>query len=255
MKPASYLQILAWDSDFFGVRIARADAEMLTKKSVGTLIAESIEHEVACLYLLLNAADNSKIKLAEMNGFHLVDIRVTLAHSIQPELSPWVSSSSAIRLAAADDISHLRSIAAANHTDSRFYSDGNFPAKLCDELYATWIEKSCNGYADVVLVADREGTASGYTSCHINKDGSGQIGLVGVSSCCQGAGLGRGLINESLRWFASAGCSRVEVVTQGKNIGAQALYQKNGFFTCGLQLWYHKWLRSEENRCTLETRK
>jgi hypothetical protein len=30
-------------------------------------------------------------------------------------------------------------------------------------------------------------------------------------------------------------------VTQGKNIAAQRLYQKNGFLIRDLQLWYHKW--------------
>lgn len=243
MKADSYLQLLEWDSAFFGKKIARAAVEKITKDSVNALIAESNANQVDCLYLLLDADESDKIRLSEESGFQLVDIRVTLTRSIQPEPSPWSSSSTSIRLAVEGDIGMLRSIAAANHGDSRFYSDGRFPAKLCDELYATWIEKSCKGYADAVLVAVRNGEASGYISCHINKDGSGQIGLVGVSSICQGAGLGRALIDESLRWFASAGGNRIEVVTQGKNIGAQRLYQKSGFLTDRLQLWYHKWFQ------------
>lgn len=246
MKTDSLLQILEWDSAFFGKKIARAIAEKITKDSVNTLIADSIAKKVDCLYLLLDVDEQDKIRVAEKNGFHLVDLRITLARSLQPETSPWISSSTGIRTATEKDIAPLRSIAATNHTDSRFYSDGNFPVSSCDELYATWIEKSCTGYADAVLVAEKEGIASGYTSCHINKDGSGQIGLVGVSSSCQGEGLGKGLINESLRWFASAGCKRVEVVTQGKNVGAQRLYQKSGFLTSSIQLWYHRWFNGQE---------
>jgi dTDP-4-amino-4,6-dideoxy-D-galactose acyltransferase len=238
------LQILEWDSNFFGKKIARANVEKLTENSLHSLLSESIKSEVDCLYLLLNAADKSKVKLAEMNGFHLVDIRVTLARSIEPELSPWVSPSSAIRLAKADDIINLRSIAAANHKDSRFYSDGNFPAELCDELYATWIEKSCNGYADAVLVADRGEGAIGYTSCHIRENGVGNIGLVGISDKCQGQGLGKLLLAEALSWFAANGVKKVEVITQGKNIGAQRLYQKCSFMTAAMELWFHKWLQS-----------
>lgn len=244
MKTNSLLQILEWDSAFFEKRIARAITEKITKDSVSTLIDESIAEKVNCLYFLLNADEQDKIRIAEINGFHLVDLRVTLARSLQPEPSPWSSSSTAIRLANEEDITALRAIAKTNHTDSRFYSDGNFPPDLCDELYATWIEKSCKGYADAVLVIERDKVATGYTSCHINPDGSGQIGLVGVSNSCQGSGLGKLLINESLRWLASSGCNKVEVITQGKNIRAQRLYQNNGFLTSRLQLWYHKWFQN-----------
>ena len=32
------------------------------------------------------------------------------------------------------------------------------------------------------------------------------------------------------------------LVTQGRNLYAQRLYQKAGFFTKGTELWYHKWI-------------
>jgi ribosomal protein S18 acetylase RimI-like enzyme len=31
------------------------------------------------------------------------------------------------------------------------------------------------------------------------------------------------------------------VVTQGRNIASQRLYQKHGFVTQSIQLWYHRW--------------
>jgi len=35
------------------------------------------------------------------------------------------------------------------------------------------------------------------------------------------------------------------VVTQGRNLAAQRLYQRNGFVTASLQLWYHRWFPRE----------
>lgn len=241
MSDTPLIQFLEWDSDFFCKRIATVCTEAITRGLLEAAVQNSLEQRIDCLYLLLDPEENSTVREAEENGFRLADIRVTLSKTITPDKSIWRPLSSNIRLSKSEDIPSLSLIAAAGHTDSRFYSDPGFPNELCDKLYATWIEKSCNGYAQAVLVADQHGEAAGYTSCHINPDGSGQIGLVGVGKEFQGRGLGNSLISESLRWFASQGCSTVFVVTQGKNVGAQRLYQKNGFLTDCLEIWFHRW--------------
>ncbi len=238
------LQYLEWDSAFFGLRIGKAANSRLTAEAMAELTVACHEQRIDCLYLLVDPSETTTIRFAEDDGFHLVDIRVTLDCKLPAGHPPWHSSTSGIRLAIDADIAALRPIAAANHRDSRFYQDGGFSPERCDELYATWIEKSCNGYADAVLVADCGEGAVGYLSCHIRDNGVGNIGLVGISSARQGKGLGRLLLTESLRWFAAAGITQVEVVTQGRNLAAQRLYQKSGFLTSSLQLWYHRWFQS-----------
>tara|TARA_Y100000031_G_C7967214_1_gene268715 strand:- start:160 stop:300 length:141 start_codon:yes stop_codon:yes gene_type:complete len=37
-------------------------------------------------------------------------------------------------------------------------------------------------------------------------------------------------------------CSKVFVVTQGRNYAAQRLYLNVGFLTKETELWYHKWI-------------
>jgi ribosomal protein S18 acetylase RimI-like enzyme len=49
------------------------------------------------------------------------------------------------------------------------------------------------------------------------------------------------LTEAALAWFCAQGLQRAQVVTQGRNIAAQRLYQKCGFRTGEIALWYHRW--------------
>jgi dTDP-4-amino-4,6-dideoxy-D-galactose acyltransferase len=154
----------------------------------------------------------------------------------------------AIRSAREADIPALRALAAASHTASRFFADGSFDRARCAELYAVWIEKSCRGWADRVLVAEHEGRIAGYLSCHVRDGSRGEIGIVAVAPEAQGRGLGAQLVDASVEWFAERELARVTVVTQGRNTGAQRLYQSRGFRTSSVHLWHHLWFDPETVR-------
>jgi dTDP-4-amino-4,6-dideoxy-D-galactose acyltransferase len=143
-------------------------------------------------------------------------------------------------LAREEDFSALRTIAREGHRDTRFYFDEHFDRAKCDLLYETWIENSFKGYAQAVLVAEVEGKAVGYITCHLDREQS-QIGVVGVAAGYQGAGLGTKLVQHFLAWSIREGARKANVVTQGRNVAAQRLYQRNGFVTASFQLWYHRW--------------
>jgi len=135
----------------------------------------------------------------------------------------------------------LCALARVSHTDTRFFFDGGFEAERCHALYQTWIEKSSNGYADAVWVAETERGPSGYVSCHLSAEGTGRIGLLAVHSEERGRGLARQLVSRALEYFGCKGMTSASVVTQGRNIAAQRLYQRCGFVTDSIQLWYHRW--------------
>ena len=196
-----------------------------------------------CLYLLADFSDRETIRVAEDHGFRLMDLRVLLDRPLGDDVP---AAAPEIRAWKPDDLPMLHKIARGSYHDSRFYFDEQIPDALCDGLYETWIEKSCHGYAEQVLVAEQEGAAAGYISCHI-RDGVGDIGLVGVDERAQGRGLGRALVMASLDWFKSQGLERVTVVTQGRNIPAQRLYQRCGFMTRAVDLWYHRWFTTQED--------
>lgn len=231
---------LDWDSAFFARNIARLTVERLTEDTAAQARAWCECNRIDCLYFLADATDPTTVSSAENNGFHLMDVRLTLERQLK-DIPPTSPIPCAIRLGTALDGLVLGPIASQSHRDSRFYYDPHFPRSRCDALYQTWIEKSLNGYADAVFVAELDGEAVGYLSCHLPSPTAGQIGLFAVGSNGRRRGLGRNLVHESLRWFASKGALRVTVVTQGRNLSAQRLYQGCGFETQSLQLWYHRW--------------
>jgi ribosomal protein S18 acetylase RimI-like enzyme len=208
----------------------------------------SRENRLAGLYFLASSDCPRTIQTALRHGFDLVDVRVTFERSTKgsadlPQLVPLADLE--IRPARIEDIPALQAIARTAHTDTRFFSDPHFPSTRSEALYTTWIELECTGRAQHVLVAaSHAGQALGYISCHLDQTNhQGQIGLVGIDSHSRGKGLGKTLVLAALHWFTRHGAD-ITVVTQGKNITAQRLYQKSGFLIRDLQLWFHKWYPS-----------
>lgn len=231
---------LDWDSQFFGLNVARCLPTTLNPEQMPLILDWCSENQIDCLYFLSESDAPQTVQLVETHGFHLVDIRLTLEKTFSaPPPDPQDMD---IHTSQTADIPLLRKIASHSFTESRFYYDGHFPTERCDELYATWIEKSCSGYADSVWVIEVQGQPAGFISCHCYPDdGRGQIGLFGIDTAARGQGLGRRLIQHALHWFHQQGLHHVEVVTQGRSIAAQRAYQQAGFRTSAVQLWYHRW--------------
>ena len=244
--PSSACEFLSWDTEFFGRRIARVCGNTLDEESASSIDAWSVENQIEALYFLARADDPNTIQTAERSGFGLADLRMTyqLAAIERQELvAPQSSARSSIRNAVPGDVAALRAIARTAHSDTRFFNDPHFDREKAGELYETWIELECRGRAGQVLVAVAEAKqAIGYLSCHLDRTNStGSIGLLGVSKNFQRRGIGIGLVQAGLDWFLAQGMQQVTVVTQANNLAAQRLYQRCGFLTQNVQLWYHKW--------------
>lgn len=169
-----------------------------------------------------------------------MDIRLTLR--VAPGNLPQskVPTGTELRPCRESDIEALSTIAAGAHHDTRFYVDGRFGRNRCDALYQLWIAKSCRGWADHVVVAERAGESVGYVTCHKSPD-AGRIGLVGVAQEARGLGIGHAMIGEALRWMSSEGIDEVSVATQARNTPGLSLYQKSGFAVRSIECGFHKW--------------
>ena len=233
--------MLDWDSAFFGRNIARLDPVRVDAAVVEEAIAWCRRWDVDCLYFLADPTDPQTITAVERVGFRSVDIRITYERVLggaRFERPPCV------REVRSGDVAALEAIAAECHTDTRFFFDERFPRAVASDLYRTWIRQSCRQPDGQVLVLEDEatgGAAAGYIACEHGAGQSGQIGLIGLAAGARGRGGGSALVQGALTWFADRSIAQVQVVTQGRNVGAQRLYQKAGFLTRKVELWYHRW--------------
>lgn len=252
-KCSDVCEVLDWDTAFWGFRIARVYGGRLDQDRIVDVDAWCRRHQIQCLYFLARADDADSTIVVEDGGFRLVDVRLEFCHPAREPICEHAAGRSGnnlvvVREARPEDCGVLQGIARESYHDTRFYFDRRFPRPLCDLLYDTWIRRSCDGYADSVLVADMNGEPVGYITCHLDAEGQdGKIGLVGVSAHSQGQGIGRMLVSRAIDWFHFKGVLKVFVVTQGRNLMAQRLYQRCGFVTHKLQLWYHKWYLTPES--------
>jgi len=233
-EPAEYLD---WDSAFFQRRIARVRSGRLSEDLVPAILQWCSERQIDCLYFLADANDPPTVRVAERNGFNFVDIRTTFERS----LDDLPDAPAGVRPAGAADIPELKRLTGRSFSDSRFYSDPLFDREACDALYAVWIERSCHGYADCVLVAELDGKAAGYVTCSLGPAQTGSIGLIAVDAAVRGGGIGQKLLLSALHYFRDRGMMRATVVTQGRNLASQRLYQRHHFLIHSVALWYHRW--------------
>jgi dTDP-4-amino-4,6-dideoxy-D-galactose acyltransferase len=237
-EPQPICTYLHWDSEFFGHKIGRANQRHLDHRSISKLLSWCVENRIECVYLLADSDDPQTSRLVEANEFLLADVRITLERALdQP---PAALTSAIVRPACEGDLEALRAIARTVHRDTRFYFDGHFDRAKCDQFYETWIEKSVRGYARAVFVAEVDGEPVAYITGDLRGD-EAQIGLLGVADGYRGASLGSTLLQHFLSWAAKEGAKRAIVITQGRNLRAQRLYQRCGFVSAACQLWYHRW--------------
>jgi dTDP-4-amino-4,6-dideoxy-D-galactose acyltransferase len=233
-------ELLPWDTDFFGCRIARVCDDTMTQDQALQIDNWCQRNQVRAVYFLSRSDDPTTIQTAERNGFGLVDVRLTLERTMTSLNKPAQSS---IRSFQPEDLLALQELARESHRDSRFFSDQNFPRQRVKDLYSTWITLETQGRSQIVFVAPTESNkAVGYISCHLDQPSNeGRIGLLGVDPEVRGRGIGKNLVLTTVDWFRSQGAPMVSVVTQGKNLAAQRLYQQCGFLTREMKFWFHKW--------------
>ncbi len=246
-------QFLEWDTGFFGFRIARVNGNHLNDKRLEEILAWCEAHGIECLYFLANADDPMTIRMAEDYDFRLVEIRLTMERWLkdwEPTTRAKASEEVTIRHAREDDIDFVKEIAKTSYPDSRFFFDPCFTEEQWQAYYATWIEKSCRGEAELALVAEVHGEVVGYITGKLDKQNNkiAQYELTGVKPAVRGTGIGQELFRSGLDWFVQSGVEYVWLATQGRNVATQRMVQRNGFVTRSCHLYYHKWFSTCNQR-------
>lgn len=238
------VNFLSWDSDFFGKRIASVITHKFDPDTYSQIEDWCKTESIDCIYVLAGSHHMPTIRILEDNRFRFVDIRSMFVYnkditSQEIVLPPHIT----LRESVATDITALIEVAESAYVQSRFYADEYFDKRRVSQMYGIWLTKSINQeLADYTVIAEVNQIPVGYVTCSINRNTRiGQIGLVGVAPSARGMQLAQFMINHVMRWFHSREVSTIQVVTQGRNISAQRLYQRCGFLLESQKYWYHKW--------------
>jgi ribosomal protein S18 acetylase RimI-like enzyme len=222
---------LPWDSDFFGVSVARADID---EAGVEDAVREAIVDRVQCLYLFVKRAEPIAIAEAVRRGGRIVDLRVEL------DLHTPVALPSGIRRAERRDATTLFPLAQSLARESRFSADPHFAGEAVRAMYGIWLEQCLD--EGLVIVPDHG--IRGFVGARTSGD-TISIDLVYVDEHARGQGLAGRLVAGAI---ALSGARGGRVATQASNIAAQRLYQALGFRTASLQAIVHLWLDDSTTR-------
>jgi dTDP-4-amino-4,6-dideoxy-D-galactose acyltransferase len=231
------IERLEWDSDFFGFGVGRVTAARLAPRDAAGCARRARELGLRCLYFLADPGDPESWREAIGAGFDPIDIRVELDREL-----PLAGQTSPDReLAGEGDLPALIHLARGAFAESRFFRDPRFPAGKAEELFSLWIRRGVSHSDGFTVLSRSSGEPSGFVSARMTSIESGRIELVAIAPAHRGQGIGLRLLDACMGELARRGARRICVVTQGSNAAAQRLYERAGFRTRSVGIWFHGW--------------
>lgn len=224
---------LQWDSDFFGLNVGCVSlAEPREAFGLKPLL-DGTSFDLVYVFAPVVSELSLARETLEDSGGIMYDVRTKFVKCI--ESSPCDECEFVTCATQISD--ELEALAYDSGVYSRFAKDPRLKP-FFRAMYRLWLVKElANG--KVFVWSDSAGCRGMVTvSVH---DGKGRIGLVAVSKECRGKGIARKLMTAVDAWLWGQGVRECEVVTQGQNTAAQALYHSVGFTICDRKYVWHVW--------------
>lgn len=234
------LEPLSWDSAHFGIGVARCSIARPQFDQLAGLRARMRAAGLRLCYLFAEEVDGPAVDLDPLAP--LVDLKTTFARSLDG-LAPAEAEPALRPLRGTPITPALLGLAIASGWSSRFRRDPRMPAAKADALYEIWIRRSLAGeIADQVFAWCDPGSDQplGFVTVALH-EGVGNIGLIAVAAAARGRGIGARLVYAAMRYAATQGAQRLEVMTQGANQEACRLYQRCGFSLVLRSRVFHVW--------------
>ena len=227
--------LLPWDSDFFGLRIGRADLQTKADALDLRAIHEELKRQYDLLYIF-----DAKAVGFEADGAQLVDEKILYNKPCEPR-KQYAEVSFYQGASPSDDLYQLALVSGGY---SRFKLDERLPKGSYERLYNRWIENACpkkGTNKQILLFKDEQNVARGMIT--IDHQGElGHIGLVAVDTDVQHQGIGGKIMSTLDGYLFQQGVKTLEVPTQKANTDACRWYEKNGFSIQTVTPIYHWWL-------------
>lgn len=230
------IRTLQWDSDFFGLRIGRADILSMEDSLFLAARREELKQQFELLYVF----DPNNIGF-NVNGARLVDEKILYSKPCEPR-KQYDDIVFFKQVTPSDDLYRLALVSGGY---SRFRLDERLPQGSYERLYTRWIENACpkeGTNKQILTFLDTNNIAKGMITID-HKGELGHIGLVAVDTDAQHQGIGGKIMSTLDGYLFDLGVKTLEVPTQKANTDACRWYEKNGFTVQSRTQIYHWWLQ------------
>lgn len=215
------IELLDWDSNFFGYKIGKLTYSNQHK----SLPSDEEFKKFDLVYIFSTSRLNDK--------YNLVDVKVTFKKNTA---SKNVDDKIYFFDKTLHSYTELLELAYLSGHDSRFLKDSFFSEKDFKNLYKTWIDKSIINQKTKILVYINNNTICGFVSFKVEKIKS-NIELIAVSPIARGKGIGKKLLDAVEAMLKED--TLLTVPTQETNLKACNFYLKNGFKIISKHFIYH----------------
>ncbi|MBD2752573.1 GNAT family N-acetyltransferase [Spirosoma sp. BT704] len=237
----SDLQILPWDTRFFGYTVGRIDMLSYDEIELETLVEKAWQQGVKLLYVFTDNATELSPNIVDTYTGYLVDTKITYRYEVGQDES--VAAFGPIEIfSAGQDVAQLYELAYQSGDYSRFKVDAIVGEENFKRLYRQWIDNSVSGQAaddTFVYVVDK--AIQGFITVQ-KKPTVATIGLLATDKSVRGRGVGSALLNYVKHDLRASSAIHLDVATQKKNIVACRFYERNGFTVKSEVNVSHIWL-------------
>jgi len=192
----------------------------------------------------VDAQDMALVQAFERSSYVACDVLVT--YSLKPrEVVPADVGDLELRDGRVNDADWMARISAEAFSFSHYFNSPWVNRRSAEEVVKKWINNSIVGYADRVLIAEREGKPVGYITVRSKSVCEGYkmstIDLIAVDQSARGQGVGRILTSTAIATHKEE-VSSWYVGTQAQNSAACRMYESVGFRQASLSATFHKLL-------------
>ena len=229
------IELLDWDTDFFGIKCGRiilSDNEILDRE---TLVNSKFD-----FITILNLNNNQRINenIASSYRIHLADIRVKLNMEIDEKQFFFCDDLSECEDLENGIFDQLVLISDLSFHISRFSKDKYLDQKKVKKMYRIWIKKAILEEDKKVYYTQLDNKVTSFIVLSVNNK-SLDIELIATAPGYYHRGFAEALINKAYLLAEQMKISRIKVTTQADNIAAMNLYTRKGFVLISVDTIYH----------------
>jgi dTDP-4-amino-4,6-dideoxy-D-galactose acyltransferase len=236
---AGLIEPLAWDSEFFGIPIARADFTGATPETLRDTEVEARAAGIACLYGSLDPTDGAAAHLVQTFGHRLVEVALTFERPPMP-FTPKPSPTK-VRRGTLDDLPALEPAIKTLAPWSRFAADPRFGPDAAGRMHEAWMERAAHNDTDeraLYIAYDDDGISGVATFVRAPVP---RVDTKGVTKL--GTGAADALMVALFDW-AGGGATEAGPCA-ARNIAPLRYLERCGFRVCRTRYLFHRWLDEE----------